>query len=209
MTSHQYGSRLPRVDAFWREMTNHIDCYDRHIEGTCIVLVFWQLIQGPDTSCPTCNHLIIQPLHHGMNEEAYDTQHPQQRYMPTKSQDDGDEVETERQTSEAEKTGLRNDDGCLETERRLWMEKERMYQDRIEELERRQRLTEQDFQARLGRLEADLAQKTEAVAACKMAPEEQQDGTLAEASRPTQDIERIAVRREYRIDAEDITDFKS
>ncbi|KAJ9097774.1 hypothetical protein QFC20_006120 [Naganishia adeliensis] len=112
-----------------------------------------------------------------MNEEAYATQHHQQRYRPTKSQDDDDEGETERQTSEAEKTGLRHDDGCLETERRRWEEKEKMYQDRIEELERHQRLTQQDFQA---------------LAAYKMAPEKQQDGTVAEASRPTQDIERIA-----------------
>jgi hypothetical protein len=128
--------------------------------------------------------------------------------MPTNSHHE-DQVETERQTSEAEQTGLRNNEGFFVTDSRPWEEKEMMYQDRIEELERRQQVMKQDFEERLERLEADLVQRTEALAAYDLVPQAQQEGTVAKASQPTKDIQQLAVRYLRGINAENITDFES
>lgn len=104
-----------------------------------------------------------------------------------------DQVENKRDTSETDEPGIEDVQKRFETERRSWQEKERVYGERIEELERRQRLSEQEFKVRIERLEADLALRTHALAASGTAAEGLQSGQRGVTFDGVENIEEPAV----------------
>jgi hypothetical protein len=114
-----------------------------------------------------------------------------------------------RHTSEADEPGMEDVQERFERERRSWKEKEMVYEERIEELERRQRLSEQEFKVRIGRLEADLALRTHTLAASVTAAEDLLAGKGGVTLEGADDIEELAVSWRCWIDAEDITDVYS